>query len=348
MLAQRELLNEMNPMAPFSAAELVARIGDRQHRFPLGDAPCRIGRAEQSTIVFANEMVSRNHAMIQAGEGGFFLYDLGSRNGTFLNGRRLTVPAALQDGDVIGIGDSTLVFTAARVQPAAPGPMPHHGASTVVTVAARMITVVVMDIRGFTVLARQLGETRIAQLIGAFNSDTGAILEKAGTLTLSYIGDAVMAIWEHKLTRTPQAILAGVFRSIHAVHGVVDGLQARFGLPQPVRIGVGINSGLASVGNMGSGGTSDFTAMGDVVNKAFRLESSTRHLDADVAFSDEVRDILGASVVQAITQVHRVELKGYAELCTVYAMPMRDVTRVTEMLESPAPTRAFWDLETTL
>jgi adenylate cyclase len=210
-----------------------------------------------------------------------------------------------------------------------------------------MITVVVMDIRGFTVLARQLGETRIAQLIGAFNSDTGAILEKAGTLTLSYIGDAVMAIWEHKLTRTPQAILAGAFRSIYAVHGVVERLQERFGLPQPVRIGIGINSGLASVGNMGSGGTSDFTAMGDVVNKAFRLESSTRHLDADVAFSDEVREILGDSLVREIAQAHRIELKGYAEPCTVYAMPMRDVPRVWDLLESPTPTRVAWNLETT-
>ena len=175
-------------------------------------------------------MISRNHAMVQLNEsGGYAVFDLGSRNGTFLNGRRVGAPAALSNGDVVAIGEFALVFSESA--PQAEAERPFH--ETVIMLAPREITVVVIDIRDFTGLARQLGETRIAALIGAFNRETGAIFETSRTWALKYIGDAVMAIWDHKFHQNAAAVLRNVFHAIAAIGSLAEGLRARFELPRP-------------------------------------------------------------------------------------------------------------------
>src|SRR3974377_733849 len=126
--------------------------------------------------------------------GGYSIFDLGSRNGTFLNGRRVGAPVVLHDRDVVAIGEFALVFS--EPTPQAEAEKPAH--EPLVMLAPREITVVVIDIRDFTALARQLGETRIAALIGAFNRETGTIFETARTWAVKYIGDAAMQTWDHK------------------------------------------------------------------------------------------------------------------------------------------------------
>ncbi len=85
---------------------------DECRKFPLV-----IGRATTSDVIVSDERASRSHARIEAlPDGNYRLVDLGSRNGTLLNGKLLTQPAFLKDGDSIGIGSHTLVFR----QPAPP------------------------------------------------------------------------------------------------------------------------------------------------------------------------------------------------------------------------------------
>ena len=62
----------------------------------------------------------------------------------------------------------------------------------------------------------------------------------------------------------------------------MDMLPARFELPVPIRVGMGINSGDAMVGNTGSAGSNDYTALGDTVNAAFQFESATRAIGIDM------------------------------------------------------------------
>src|SRR5690349_21738161 len=72
---------------------------------------CSIGRSESNQIVLAESKVSRRHAIIHAqGENEFWLVDLGSSNGTYLNDRRVSQPTRLQSRDRISIGDALLVF----------------------------------------------------------------------------------------------------------------------------------------------------------------------------------------------------------------------------------------------
>src|SRR3990172_2339929 len=91
-------------------AYLEALLGSERRRFPLtAGTPCQIGRGEQNTIVLTDTQVSRRHAVVQAVDrGGYSLIDLGSRNGTFVNRRRVGAPVILRPGDRVTIGSHEL------------------------------------------------------------------------------------------------------------------------------------------------------------------------------------------------------------------------------------------------
>ena len=111
-------------------AHLTAVSGAQAGRqIPLTDAPCSFGRNPDNTVVIAGARASRRHAEIRREGDGFVLYDLGSANGTLVNGQRIAAPHRLRNGDVIEIGDETFRFN--QPQPAvdatlvaAPAPVP--------------------------------------------------------------------------------------------------------------------------------------------------------------------------------------------------------------------------------
>src|SRR4051812_42189647 len=77
----------------------------------LGATSWKLGRGSQSSIVLVDDLVSRTHAMIQRMDNGeYFLIDMGSRNGSFVNERRVSIPIALRDGDRLTLGNAQLVF----------------------------------------------------------------------------------------------------------------------------------------------------------------------------------------------------------------------------------------------
>jgi pSer/pThr/pTyr-binding forkhead associated (FHA) protein len=97
---------------------MVARLVERSSGWgatihALGKADSSIGRGDENDIVLAGGQVSRRHARIASDGGQYILHDLGSKNGTFLNGERVTAPRPLQHGDVIALAGQpslTLVF----------------------------------------------------------------------------------------------------------------------------------------------------------------------------------------------------------------------------------------------
>src|ERR1700704_4976887 len=84
-------------------------VGDRH--LPLVGTTFSLGRSKDNNVVFSSPKVSRRHALVHAqGSSEFSLVDLGSSNGTHLNGRRVVQPINLRHGDVIQIGEQSLVF----------------------------------------------------------------------------------------------------------------------------------------------------------------------------------------------------------------------------------------------
>jgi adenylate cyclase len=319
-----------------ASAEIIVQFNHEERRHALNpDVPYGIGRSPQNAICLPSDTVSRNHALIkQSDEGRFCVYDLGSRNGTLLNDRLVSAPLELHDGDTIRVGEVTLIFAQKAAEPSQPPNRPAGDNSTVVTFAMVQLTVLVVDIRGFTTLSRELGASRIAELVHAYNSAAGSILDRSGAWTMKFIGDAVMAVWLRKDEELPTKTLFTAFDAFCKIYEFVAGLQTQFGLEHSVTVGGGINSGFATVGNIGSGSNADYTALGDSVNLAFRLESATRGLGCDLTYGPNVdmlmRNSMDASVLGTRTDVC---LKGYSDECEVYSMQIDTVRNLLKHLQ---------------
>lgn len=156
---------------------------------------CSLGRAVGNDVVLVDDRVSRRHATIHVqGEREFWLVDLGSRNGTYLNGRRVSQPTRLRDGDRVQVGPFALTF--------------HVGVSggetalglsgaeqTQADLRSAPCWLLVADIAGSTALSRERSAEELAVLVGGwFGRCKEAIEENGGTIN-KYLGDGFLAYW---------------------------------------------------------------------------------------------------------------------------------------------------------
>lgn len=309
---------------------------DGQDRvFELTDATTlSIGRSPQNTVVLDDDtMVSRRHALVQLeASGRYYLSDLGSRNGTTRNGVPVTAPVALEDGDTFTTGSHRFTFHdhSQRVTREVVAQDP-----TDVLVVERMITIMVIDLRDYTVLARELGEARISEIMNKLFHESGQLLKRKGSWAQKYIGDAVMAFWVHdEQVGTPRAIVL-LLESLVEIAAIIDALTEEFSPPRPLAFGAGINSGVAATGNMGTPGSSDHTAMGDAVNKAFRLESSSKEIGRAIVIGRSTFSLMSLPPdVVGLFTTHEVKLKGYDEPEHVHALDLQQLRRVVDALGS--------------
>lgn len=181
----------------------------------------------------------------------------------------------------------------------------------------RELTVLFCDLRGFTTLSERLDPQTLTQAVNSFlQAATDAILEHGGTVD-KYVGDAVMAFWNAPLDQPDHPLLA-----CRAALRIQDNLAARNravgeGNEPRLEAGIGINTGLCTVGNFGSKHRFDYSAVGDPVNVAARLESATRTYDAAI--------LLGPTTAARITgfvtrPIGSIALRGRVERLDVYAL----------------------------
>jgi adenylate cyclase len=326
-----------------SSAYLEFEEEGTRHELPIPpDCVFRVGRSEKNNLVLVDDLASRTHAMLQCANDGVYITDCGSSNGTFVNGARISSPLILRSGDQIKIGHKVLTFRERGLQEVQMADTANDLASTRIVFSQSLITVLVADIRNFTGLARKIEPSRLAQIAGSFFREAGKLLQERGAWTQKYIGDAVLAIWQHEQDLLSIAELSAAIDSQWRLAQVAAGLQAQFGLDAPVRIGAGINTGWASLGNVGSLASSDYTAMGDVVNLAFRLESATKEIGYDLAIGQGAYDLLvNAGVGSDMFERHALKLKGYDEPSTVYAARLAAVPTLLQRLsfKLQAPTQ---------
>jgi adenylate cyclase len=134
------------------------------------------------------------------------------------------------------------------------------------------ITVMFSDIRGFTTISEKLDAQELAIFLNQYFSDmTKIVFEQRGTLD-KYIGDAVMALWGAPIEDQEHAIMAcrTALRMMSRMHELQK--QWKAAGKTALDIGIGLNTGVASVGNMGSSLHHSYTALGDSVNLSSRLE----------------------------------------------------------------------------
>lgn len=152
----------------------------------------------------------------------------------------------------------------------------------------REMTILFMDVRGFTTLSETLApEVIVAFLNRLLTPLSDAIQHERGTID-KYIGDSVMAFWNAPLPVADHA--AAACRAALGMRAALAALRAAgafrdLGLTS-VEIGVGLNTGPACVGNMGSARRFNYSVIGDAVNVAARIESASKEVGADILVSE--------------------------------------------------------------
>ena len=293
-----------------------------------------IGRAGSSKIALPDEAASRLHAIVQRSElDEFYLIDAGSRNGTFLNGRRVTTPALLKHGDEIAIGGHRLQFRNSSMNAASEAEsVEERFLRTRAVFAEHLVTVLVIDITGFTILTQQIERELLCSFVSRWFADASGIFRAHGSAALKFIGDAVMAVWLHEPAEDHRGGVLAVLESVVELAGVSR--AERYSLPVDLKFCAGLNSGLASVGNAGGSGQNDFTAFGEVVNAAFRIEASTRQIGCDVAIGARTIELLAASdLAGQFLRERTVTLKGYAEPAIVRAGSFADIRNLVSAVD---------------
>ena len=182
----------------------------------------------------------------------------------------------------------------------------------------RELTVMFSDIRGFSRLAESLPPERLADFLNQYLTPmTELVLERDGTLD-KYIGDAVMAVWNAPVDVPDHA--ARACDTGLAMLERLTKLNARWqtqSLPS-VAIGIGINTGPMSVGNMGSEARFDYTVLGDAVNLGSRLESLTKEYGVDILCGEATRAAAGTGFV--FRELDRVRVVGKDRSVTIFEL----------------------------
>lgn len=179
------------------------------------------------------------------------------------------------------------------------------------------ITVLFSDIRGFTTMSETTEPEKIVEMLNVhFTVMADIILKHNGTID-KYIGDAIMAFWGAPVkteNHAEQAVLAGI-EMLEGLKEVNRTLKER-GFKHEVNIGIGINTGTATIGNIGSDKKKNYTVVGDAVNLSSRLESITKEQKTPLLFSeytyDKIKDKIPCNLVANVT------VKGREQSVNIY------------------------------
>ena len=180
---------------------------------------------------------------------------------------------------------------------------------------SREMTILFSDVRGFTTISEGLDPKELSQLMNAFLSPLSAVINKHHGKVDKYMGDCIMAFWgapKPEPEHARNAILAGIEMQ-KKLHELQPEFKQR-GWPE-IHVGVGINTGKVSVGNMGSEVRVAYTVMGDAVNLASRLEGITKQYGVGVMVGENTKNAVPDFVYRELDQVR---VKGKKEPVAIY------------------------------
>jgi adenylate cyclase len=248
-----------------------------------------LGRTDANDLVLPDERVSRRHALIHVQDAAeFWLVDLGSRNGTFVNERRVFQPVRLRNADKIQLGRFTLIFR----QPTASGGTHPEQPTTMQTLAdvkALLCWLLIVDVERSTDLAKALPAEELAVLLGRWIRHCKQIIETTGGAVDKYLGDGLLAYW--RVAEGDALALARVLESLRRLQN--QGQPAfRFALHRAsVTFG-----GVATLGQE--------SLSGPEVNFVFRMEKLAGVLRRPNLFSEPAAKALRMNVELAPVGEH--------------------------------------------
>lgn len=213
----------------------------------------------------------------------------------------------------------------------------------------RELTVLFSDIRGFSRFSESLEPAALSMLLDEYFGPMSDLVQAEGGTLDKYIGDAVMAFWGAPLEMEDHA--ARACRTALAMLDALGTLNARWsarGLAE-VRIGIGLNTGMMSVGNMGSEAHFAYTVIGDAVNLGSRLETLTKEYGAGILAGERVRELAGPAFVwRELDFVRVVGRDGTARVFELLGTSARGGVSAAEVARYEAALAAYregnWDV----
>jgi adenylate cyclase len=183
----------------------------------------------------------------------------------------------------------------------------------------RVLTVMFSDLAGFTAISEQIGNPRdLVHALGDYLHRMSEEIRRRGGTVDKYIGDAIMAFWgaprpveDHALRACEAAWASQVMLAERRDFWTAEGLP-------PFRARIGVHTGEALVGNIGSEARMNYTVMGDSVNLASRLEGICKLYGLEIAVSDETYEIVSSRF--AARPVDCVEVKGRSQPTVVHEL----------------------------
>ncbi len=191
--------------------------------------------------------------------------------------------------------------------------------------AEREITVFFSDVRGFTNISEAMGDAKslIKLMNDIMEPMTEIIIEEHGTID-KYIGDAIMAYWNapHDVQNHADRAVIASLRQLYKLKDLNESIRANPRYANVVKmadsnhipivdIGIGLNTGIAIVGEMGSTGRSDYTAIGDPINLGSRLESLCKYYNSRLNVSNFTKEQLKGEYIYRFIDL--VTVKGKKE-----------------------------------
>lgn len=174
----------------------------------------------------------------------------------------------------------------------------------------REIAVLFVDIRGFTAMSETLAPEQVVSVLNRYLSLTTACVIRNHGMLDKFVGDCTMALWNAPLKQEDYVMNAckTALEILDGLNGLQEEMNEQFGFT--LRVGIGVHCGPAVVGNIGTEMHMDFTAIGDTVNTASRLESNAP--SNTIYISRAVADALDGRI-EATSLGNSIKLKGKAD-----------------------------------
>jgi class 3 adenylate cyclase len=237
------------------------------------DGQLTVGRDDDAGLFLDDPEISRAHAVLVPAADGLEIRDLGSLNGTWVNGERISSPTLLAPGDLVKVGTTRIEVIAAGgrglASVARSSPTPVEAEDEL-----RPVSVLFADVVGSTPLAERLDPEEYGALIGGCVDRMCRAVEQFGGVIDAYMGDGIAAFFgfpaatEDDAERAASAAL-GV---VTAIDGYADEVRETWTLPD-LNVRVAVNSGQVAIGVVGAAERHP-VALGDTMNVAARLQGT--------------------------------------------------------------------------